>query len=82
MLYAVSIFAHSITCGIIFYESRFILFDVKGGIKMLNWGIVGAVLGAILAIISGQPKDIIIMALVGGAAFIALRKWIFRTFWQ
>ncbi|WP_155722904.1 hypothetical protein [Clostridium sporogenes] len=48
---------------------------------LLKWGVVGAILGALLAILAGQTSDIILMAIIGACALISLRKWIFRKLW-
>lgn len=48
---------------------------------LFKWGIAGAIIGAIFAMFAGVD-EILLMALIGAAAFIAFRKWILRTFWK
>ncbi|WP_315110210.1 hypothetical protein [Clostridium intestinale] len=48
---------------------------------LFKWGVVGAIVGAAFAIFSGTG-EVVLMALIGEAAFIAFRKWVLRTFWQ
>lgn len=46
---------------------------------IVKWCLWGAVIGAILGLFNGS---LVMGAILGGAAGIGLRKWLFRTFWK
>ncbi|CAM3652221.1 MULTISPECIES: hypothetical protein [Brevibacillus] len=47
---------------------------------IVKWAIGGAVIGAICWMFS--DIDFMVAVTVGGIAGVAIRKWLFRTFWQ
>lgn len=46
---------------------------------IFKWCLWGAIIGGIFGLLNGE---LLIGAIVGGAAGIGIRKWIFRTFWE
>lgn len=49
---------------------------------IVKWAFVGAIVGAIFGLFNGGGETIAIGAFCGAGVAIAIRKWIFRTFWS
>lgn len=51
--------------------------------SILKWALACAFIGCAFAIYDGGGTDDIIMfSTMGGIGGVALRKWLFRTFWM
>jgi adenine/guanine phosphoribosyltransferase-like PRPP-binding protein len=57
------------------------IITLGGTIMLFKWFLVGAIIGLIMGIFMGGFPFAIGVALIVGAGFVALRKWVFRTFW-
>lgn len=58
-----------------------------GQVNLLRWFLIGILVGLVIAVVSWietgwDGKLFIAYPLLFGFAFIALRKWLFRTFWR
>ncbi|CFJ39249.1 Uncharacterised protein [Mycobacterium tuberculosis] len=49
---------------------------------IVKWAIGGAVVGAIYWMFNSSDIDFMVSVAFGGIAGVAIRKWLFRTFWQ
>lgn len=49
---------------------------------IIKWCLWGAAIGVIVTIACVGFSGVIMGAILGGAAGIYIRKWIFKTFWK
>lgn len=47
-----------------------------------KWALVCGIIGAFIGVITEGMGGLMIGGIIGAAIGIAIRKWIFRTFWQ
>lgn len=46
---------------------------------IIKWGIIGAIVGAVVGLFAG---DVVVFAIFGAMGGVAFRRWIFRIFWE